>query len=241
MQYELLTTRTVVPRPPPGSTRRRSPCSSTPTARSCEQTGSARRSRARRATISATAPVIALDARFATSFTTGLIAAINPCGFVLLPTYLMYFLGMENLRPGHRADLDRPCTEGQRGRVGRVHARLRGHRRRSPSGRPTGSSNRPRGSRSPSASPSSCSGWRWCSVSGSRSPRRSWTSAERDRTVRSMFVFGIAYAVASIGCTLAPFIAIVLGAVSSRRTRRRDHAPSGCTASGWRWSSPASR
>ena len=44
--------------------------------------------------------ILALDARLATSFTTGLLAAINPCGFVLLPTYLLYFLGMENLRPG---------------------------------------------------------------------------------------------------------------------------------------------
>ena len=44
--------------------------------------------------------MIALDGRLATSFTAGLLAAINPCGFVLLPTYLVYFLGMENLRPG---------------------------------------------------------------------------------------------------------------------------------------------
>ena len=43
---------------------------------------------------------LGLDARLATSFTAGLLAAINPCGFVLLPTYLLYFLGMENLRPG---------------------------------------------------------------------------------------------------------------------------------------------
>ena len=44
--------------------------------------------------------MFALDARFATSFSAGLLAAVNPCGFVLLPTYLLYFLGMENLRPG---------------------------------------------------------------------------------------------------------------------------------------------
>ena len=46
------------------------------------------------------AALLAIDARLATSFTTGLLAAVNPCGFVLLPTYLVYFLGMENLRPG---------------------------------------------------------------------------------------------------------------------------------------------
>lgn len=34
------------------------------------------------------------------SFLRGLVASINPCAFVLLPTYLMYFLGMEGVQPG---------------------------------------------------------------------------------------------------------------------------------------------
>jgi cytochrome c biogenesis protein CcdA len=34
------------------------------------------------------------------SFLRGMIAAVNPCGFVLLPTYLMYFLGMQGAVPG---------------------------------------------------------------------------------------------------------------------------------------------
>lgn len=34
------------------------------------------------------------------SFLKGLVAAVNPCAFVLLPTYLAYFLGMESGRPG---------------------------------------------------------------------------------------------------------------------------------------------
>ncbi len=33
------------------------------------------------------------------SFLRGMVAAVNPCGFVLLPTYLMFFLGLE---AGHR-------------------------------------------------------------------------------------------------------------------------------------------
>ena len=33
------------------------------------------------------------------SFGSGLLAAVNPCGFVLLPTYLMYFLGVSG-KPG---------------------------------------------------------------------------------------------------------------------------------------------
>src|SRR6185295_6153282 len=42
---------------------------------------------------------------------------------------------------------------------------------------------------------------------------------ERDRSVRSMFVFGLAYAVASIGCTIAPFTGVVLGSFSTRGLR----------------------
>ena len=34
------------------------------------------------------------------SFLRGMVAAVNPCGFVLLPTYLMYFLGLQGVRPG---------------------------------------------------------------------------------------------------------------------------------------------
>jgi cytochrome c-type biogenesis protein len=34
------------------------------------------------------------------SFLRGLVASVNPCAFVLLPTYLMYFLGMTGSRPG---------------------------------------------------------------------------------------------------------------------------------------------
>ena len=42
------------------------------------------------------------------SFIRGLVAAVNPCGFILLPTYLMYFLGLEGVRPGtQRATLRR--------------------------------------------------------------------------------------------------------------------------------------
>ena len=34
------------------------------------------------------------------SFIRGLVAAVNPCGFILLPTYLMYFLGVSGGAPG---------------------------------------------------------------------------------------------------------------------------------------------
>jgi cytochrome c-type biogenesis protein len=43
--------------------------------------------------------MIANSDRLWLSFGAGLLAAVNPCGFVLLPTYLMYFLGVSG-RPG---------------------------------------------------------------------------------------------------------------------------------------------
>ena len=39
--------------------------------------------------------MIALEGNFAYSFILGIMAAVNPCGFVLLPTYLVYYLGTE--------------------------------------------------------------------------------------------------------------------------------------------------
>ena len=38
---------------------------------------------------------------------------------------------------------------------------------------------------------------------------------QRDRSVPSMFVFGIAYAIASLGCTIGPFVGTVLGSVAA--------------------------
>ena len=37
--------------------------------------------------------IFALQGNFAYSFVLGVLAAVNPCGFVLLPTYLLFFLG----------------------------------------------------------------------------------------------------------------------------------------------------
>ena len=37
--------------------------------------------------------ILAIEGNFAYSFILGVLAAVNPCGFVLLPTYLIFFLG----------------------------------------------------------------------------------------------------------------------------------------------------
>ena len=51
---------------------------------------------------------IVIEGNFAYSFMLGMLAAVNPCGFVLLPAYLLYFLGIDG-GPQHlsRAPLQR--------------------------------------------------------------------------------------------------------------------------------------
>ncbi len=49
--------------------------------------------------------IFAIEGNFAYSFVLGVLAAVNPCGFVLLPTYLIFFLGTReepNLTTGER-------------------------------------------------------------------------------------------------------------------------------------------
>ena len=62
-------------------------------------------------------------------FLRGMVATVNPCGFVLLPTYLMYFLGVEAAqRCGRRAGVGPPGAAGRIGGHGRVHGRVRRRR-----------------------------------------------------------------------------------------------------------------
>jgi cytochrome c biogenesis protein CcdA len=157
---------------------------------------------------------VALDARFATSFTAGLLAAVNPCGFVLLPTYLLYFLGMENLRPGaERTSVARALKVSLSVSAGFMSVFI---------------------------IIGTISKWatKWfmqkapyvslvigvllivlgvAMLFGYRLPFTTpkLDISQRDRSVRSMFVFGIAYAIASIGCTIGPFIGVVLGGVTT--------------------------
>ena len=159
--------------------------------------------------------MIALDARLATSFTAGLLAAINPCGFVLLPTYLVYFLGMENLRPGtEHASMLRAVKVSLAVSAGFMSIFV-----------------------VIGAVTKLSTNWfvdkaQWISLLigvglfalgiamlfGYRLP---FTTpridiGRRDLSVRSMYVFGLAYAVASIGCTIAPFVGVVLGSFSTK-------------------------
>lgn len=147
------------------------------------------------------------------SFGSGLLAAVNPCGFVLLPTYLMYFLGVTG-RPGtQRASVRRALTVGASLSAGFMSVFL-----------VVGAVTRLFtdyinqnakyvalfiGVALFVMGVAMLAGWRLPYTT----PKLD--VGQRDRTTASMFVFGIAYAVASIGCTLGPFTATVLGTITT--------------------------
>jgi cytochrome c biogenesis protein CcdA len=142
------------------------------------------------------------------SFIRGLVAAVNPCGFILLPTYLMYFLGIQGVAPGtQRSTLKRALLVSSAVSAGFLSVFL-------------------------VAGVISYNFTTWINENAKyatggiglalvvlgvamlfgyklpfMTPRLD--AGERDQTVRSMFVYGIAYAVASIGCTIGLFIATV--------------------------------
>ncbi|HUC33538.1 MAG TPA: cytochrome c biogenesis CcdA family protein [Ilumatobacteraceae bacterium] len=159
------------------------------------------------------AALLALDPRLATSFTAGLLAAINPCGFILLPTYLMYFLGMENLRPGaERGSVPRALAVGLSVSTGffAVFVLI---------GAVTKWSTRWFVDQAPYVSLAIGVLLVVLGIAMLFGYRLPFTTpkldiGERDRSVPSMFVFGVAYAVASIGCTIGPFVAGVLGTIT---------------------------
>ncbi len=147
------------------------------------------------------------------SFGSGLLAAVNPCGFVLLPTYLMYFLGVTG-RPGtQRASVRRALTVGASLSAGFMSVFL-----------VVGAVTRLFtdyinqnakyvalliGVALFVMGVAMLAGWRLPYTT----PKLD--VGQRDRTTASMFVFGVAYAVASIGCTLGPFTATVLGTITT--------------------------
>ena len=161
-----------------------------------------------------------IDGQFALAFTMGMVAAVNPCGFAMLPAYLSFFLGNDGS--------DAAAGSTGRGTVAAVARALVvsvamvlgfvlvftivGLVLRDGLGRLA-----------------SFSGWATTAlalmmigvgiavVAGWQLP---WATPKlskggRDGSFLSMFVFGVSYAVASLGCALPVFIGNVLN--SSRR------------------------
>jgi cytochrome c biogenesis protein CcdA len=157
--------------------------------------------------------LIGLDARLATSFTAGLLAAINPCGFVLLPAYLAYFLGMEQGATSQRASLRRALLVSLAVSAGFLAVFL-------VVGVIVKNSTNWLVEKAPWVALMIGAGLVVLGIAMVFGYRLPFTVAKldaggRDRTVRSMFVFGCAYAIASVGCSAPIFLSVVLGAVST--------------------------
>ena len=143
------------------------------------------------------------------SFLRGLVAAVNPCAFVLLPTYLMYFLGLEGHRPGdQRATVRRALLVSASVSAGFMAVFVAV------------------GIISEYATRWIESNAKYATVvigvgfvalgsamlAGYRLPISTprVDTGTPDRTLRAMALYGVAYAVASIGCTLPLFSTVVL-------------------------------
>ncbi|MBS1848388.1 MAG: cytochrome c biogenesis protein CcdA [Actinobacteria bacterium] len=154
-----------------------------------------------------------IDAPIAVAFGAGMLATVNPCGFVMLPAYLSYFLGGTG-----SIDTDAPrIGAGRAIAVGAVVSA---------------------GFMSLFALAGALLSWGSVSVYAIApwltlvisvalvavgvamligwEPSFSVPRLEKggkDRTLSSMFLFGVSYAVASLGCTLPVFVATVSGTI----------------------------
>lgn len=165
-----------------------------------------------------TAPWAATSDRLWLSFGSGLLAAVNPCGFVLLPTYLMYYLGLSG-RPGETNERDGAVARALVvslslsagflsvflvvGSISRLFTDWINQNAKYVS----------------LVIGLGLVGLGVAMLVGYRlpitTPRLDVSGRAKDRTVMSMFLFGVAYAVASIGCTIGPFSATVLGTIDT--------------------------
>jgi cytochrome c biogenesis protein CcdA len=156
--------------------------------------------------------VNALEGDFAYSFILGVLAAVNPCGFILLPTYLLYYLGTELNRENESpaTTLRRGLTVGIAvssgfiglflivGIISRAFTTVIRDNAKYAAliigiGLIAMGIAMFRGWKPPVAQPN--------------------MAMKKQRTWRNMFVFGIAYAVASIGCTIGLLVSVILGSV----------------------------
>jgi cytochrome c-type biogenesis protein len=145
------------------------------------------------------------------AFLQGMVASINPCGFVLLPTYLLFFLGVQAAEQvaDQRASMRRALVVGSAVSAGFVAVFL------------------VVGVITETIDTWLLSNAKYATVvigvafvvlgiamlAGYR-PRFATPHLDaggRTRSVGSMFVYGIAYAVASLGCTMPLFLVTVFG------------------------------
>jgi cytochrome c biogenesis protein CcdA len=157
--------------------------------------------------------MIALEGNFAYSFILGIMAAVNPCGFVLLPTYLVYYLGTELNRQDENktTTLRRGLSVGIAVSSGFIGLFL-----------VVGIISRAfttviRDNAKYAAlvigiglvamGIAMLFGWKLPIAQPD-------VSVQRKRTTWNMFLFGIVYAIASIGCTIGLLISVILGSIN---------------------------
>ncbi len=157
-----------------------------------------------------------IEGRFAYHLSLGIVAAINPCGFVMLPAYLMYFLGLEGSRPGsQRASIVRALVVSAATSAGFISvfvivgaiARLF-------------TSTLVDNAKYVSLVIGILMVVLGCLMLAGWRPKFAVPEIgggkERSMTFTSMFGFGVAYAIASIGCTIPLLIASVFGSFSTK-------------------------
>lgn len=148
-------------------------------------------------------------------FVAGILAAVNPCGFVLLPTYLMYFLGLQGSEEKltQRETLRKALKVSASLSLGFMAVFV------------VAASVANYATSWLTANAKYATGFFGVAliVLGAAmlfgfklpfmNPQK--LQGEKDQTVKSMFVYGVAYAIASLGCTIGFFISAVF-ATSAR-------------------------
>jgi cytochrome c biogenesis protein CcdA len=152
--------------------------------------------------------IFALEGNFAYSFMLGVLAAVNPCGFVLLPAYLLYFLGIDSNNqqaPVRRALVVSAAVSSGFllvfviiGTISRLFTQWIELNAKY-AGLLIGLALVVMGI-------AMLAGWKPSFITPT-------IAGQPDRSLRAMFVFGIAYAVASIGCTIGFLTTAILGSI----------------------------
>lgn len=150
------------------------------------------------------------------AFTGGLVAIVNPCGFAMLPAYLSFFLGLDDAA----ASADRAAAVARALRVGVIVA-LGFVAVFGAAGLLLSAGARALTTAIP---------WAALVVGAAVVALGVWlltgrtlhvrlptpTRAGQGRSSRAVLVFGVAYAVASLSCTLPVFLAVVAGTATNR-------------------------
>lgn len=149
-----------------------------------------------------------LDVPFATAFTAGLVATVNPCGFAMLPAYLGFFLGTEREVPRSTAgNLARALVVGSVVSLGFLLVFAI-------AGALINATALAIGEWTPYLTVvigvglvvggiAFITGWE------PKLPLPRLDKGGRTRGLGSMFVFGVSYAIASLSCTIGPFTTVV--------------------------------